>query len=87
MLGSFVSCKFDDGELNLEEQLRKLARYCNTYTIAVFECCRVAEFRSEEPAHTGNYKFIFGCGEGGKMSVKNSLSKAILAQVGEDVTK
>jgi hypothetical protein len=56
----------------------------NTYTIAVFDCCRVKTKKDEhsrgdyseeskEP-ETGNLKIIFGCGPGERVAIDSKLS-------------
>jgi hypothetical protein len=57
--------------------------------MGVFECCRNAIVRgANKSPPKGNIQLIFGSEEGKPMLVKNnSLSKAIVAQVVEDVPK
>jgi hypothetical protein len=62
--GWFVSCIFEDGDLNLEENLINLAQYKNTCTIGIFECCRTAKFRTKGTPPKGSIQLIFGCEEG-----------------------
>jgi hypothetical protein len=56
----------------------------NTYTIAVFDCCRVKTKKNElsrgdyseeskEP-ETGNLQIIFGCGPGDEVALDSRLS-------------
>ena len=59
----------------------------NTYTIAVFDCCRVKTKQDEhsrgnenegsKQAETGNLKIIFGCGPGDAVAKESRLSENI----------
>jgi hypothetical protein len=56
----------------------------NTYTIAVFDCCRVKtkkddlsrgiNFEESKEPETGNLKIIFGCGPGDEVAIDSRLS-------------
>ncbi len=84
----------NDRYFNLEYMLTVLARYKNTYTIAVFDICRARHSKPSEQ-HRGktdkkmlseqNIKFIFGCDPGGLVIEDSTLSTSIAEMVREDV--